>query len=77
MLTIKIQVKENENTKIVIGGSQSLKNLELDSFTTLIGTAMKLYDQLTGSDRKVARGLLMVALNDTLDEHSMEMNGGM
>lgn len=77
MLKIKIQVKEKENIRLTIEGSPIRETLELDSFVAFIGATMKLYSEFAGVDRKVARGVLMLALNDAINDHFAEMNGGM
>lgn len=77
MLKIKIRVKEKEDIRLTIEGSSIRETLELDSFVALIGATMKLYSEFAGVDRKVARGVLMLALNDAINDHFAEMNGGM
>lgn len=77
MLKIKIQVKEKEDIRLTIEGSPFHETLELDSFAVLICATMKLFYEFAGSDRKVARALLMLALNDATNDHFAEMNGGM
>lgn len=77
MLKIKIQVKEKEDIRLTIEGSPFHETLELDSFVALIGATMKLFYEFAGSDRKAARAVLMLALNEAINEHSAEMNGGM
>lgn len=73
MLKIKIQVKAKEDIRLTIEGSPIRETLELDSFVALIGATMKLFYEFAGSDRKVAQAVLMLAIN----EHFVEMNGGM
>ena len=77
MLKVQVQVKAKEDIKLTIEGSPIRETLELDSFVALIGATMKLYEEFEGSERKVARALLMLALNDVIDDHFMETNGGM
>lgn len=77
MLKIKIQVKAKEDIRLTIEGSPIRETLELDSFVALIGATMKLFYEFTGTDRKVARAMLMLALNDAINDHFAEMNGGM
>lgn len=77
MLKIKIQVKAKEDIRLTIEGSPIRETLEIDSFVALIGATMKLFYEFAGSDRKVARSVLMLALNDAINDHSAEMNGGM
>ena len=60
-----------------IEGSPIRETLELDSFVALIGATMKLFYEFAGTDRKVARAMLMLALNDAINDHFAEMNGGM
>ena len=77
MLKIKIQVKEKEDIRLTIEGSPIRETLELDSFVALIGATMKLFYEFAGSDRKVTRAMLMLALNDAINDHFAEMNGGL
>lgn len=77
MLKIKIQVKAKEDIRLTIEGSPIRETLELDSFVALIGATMKLYAEFAGVDRKVARAVLMLALNEAINDHFAEMNGGM
>lgn len=77
MLKIKIRVKEKEDIRLTIEGSPIRETLELDSFVALVGATMKLFYEFAGSDRKVARSVLMLALNDAINDHFAEMNGGM
>lgn len=77
MLKIKIQVKAKEDIRLTIEGSPIRETLELDSFEALIGATMKLFYEFAGSDRKAARAVLMLALNEAINEHFAEMNGGM
>ena len=77
MLKIKIQVKAKEDIRLTIEGSPIRETLELDYFVALIGATMKLFYEFAGSDRKVARSVLMLALNDAINDHFAEMNGGM
>ena len=77
MLKIKIQVKTKEDIELTIEGSPINETLELDSFVALIGSTIKLYNELTGSERKAARALLMLTLNEVINDHFAEMNGGM
>lgn len=77
MLKIKIQVKAKEDIRLTIEGSPIRETLELDSFVALIGATMKLFYEFAGTDRKVARSVLMLALNDAINDHFAEMNGGM
>lgn len=77
MLKIKIQVKAKEDISLTIEGSPIRETLELDSFVALIGATMKLFYEFAGTDRKVARSVLMLALNDAINDHFAEMNGGM
>ena len=77
MLKIKIQVKAKEDIRLTIEGSPIRETLELDPFVALIGAAMKLFYEFVGSDRKAARAVLMIALNEAINEHFAEMNGGM
>ena len=77
MLKIKIQVKAKEDIRLTIEGSPICETLELDSFVALIGATMKLFYEFAGTDRKVARAMLMLALNDAINDHFAEMNGGM
>lgn len=77
MLKIKVQVKAKEDIRLTIEGSPIRETLELDSFVALIGATMKLYSEFAGVDRKVARAVLMLALNDAINDHFAEMNGGM
>lgn len=76
MLKIKIQVKAKEDIRLTIEGSPIRETLELDSFVALIGATMKLYSEFAGVDRKVACGVLMLELNDAINDHFAEMNGG-
>ena len=77
MLKIKIRVKEKEDIRLTIEGSPIRETLELDSFVALIGATMKLFYEFGGSARQVARSVLMFALNDAINDHFAEMNGGM
>lgn len=77
MLKIKIQVKAKKDIRLTIEGSPIRETLELDSFVALIGATMELYDELAGSDRKVAHAVLMLALDEAINDHFAEMNGGM
>ena len=77
MLKIKIRVKAKEDIRLTIEGSPIHETLELDSFVALIGAAMKLFYEFEGLDRKAARALLMLALNEAINDHFAEMNGGM
>lgn len=77
MLKIKIRVKAKEDIRLTIEGSPIRETLELDSFVALIGATMKLYSEFAGVDREVARAVLMLALNDAINDHFAEMNGGM
>ena len=77
MLKIKIQVKAKEDIRLTIEGSPIRETLELDSFVALIGATMKLYSEFAGVDRKMARAVLMLALNDAINDHFAGMNGGM
>lgn len=77
MLKIKIQVKAKEDIRLTIEGSPIRETLELDSFVAFIGATMKLFYKFAGSDRKAARTVLMLALNEAINEHFAEMNGGM
>lgn len=76
MLKIKIQVKTKEDIELTIEGSPINETLEFDSFVALIGATMKLFYEFAGSDRKAARTVLMLALNEAINEHFAEMNGG-
>lgn len=77
MLKIKIRVKAKEDIRLTIEGSPIHKTLELDSFVALIGATMKLFYEFEGLDRKAARAVLMLALNEAVNDHFAEMNGGM
>lgn len=77
MLKIKIRVKAKEDIRLTIEGSPIRETLELDSFVALIGATMKLYSEFAGVDRKVARAVLMLALNEAVNDHFAEMNGWM
>lgn len=77
MLKIKIRVKEKEDIRLTIEGSPIHETLELDSFVALIGAAMKLFYEFEGLDRKAVRAVLMLALNEAVNDHFAEMNGGM
>ena len=77
MLKIKIRVKEKEDIRLTIEGSPIHETLELDSFVALIGAAMTLLYEFEGLDRKAARAVLMLALNEAVNDHFAEMNGGM
>ena len=77
MLKIKMQVKAQEDVRLTIEGSPIRATLELDSFVALAGATMKLYSEFAGSDRKVARSVLLLALNEAINDHFMETNGGM
>lgn len=77
MLKIKIQVKAKEDIRLTDRGTLDRETLELDSFVALIGATMKLFYEFAGTDRKVARAMLMLALNDAINDHFAEMNGGM
>lgn len=76
MLKIKIQVKAKEDIRLTIEGSPIRETLELDSFVALIGATMKLFYEFAGSDRKAARTVLMLALNEAINGNFAEMNGG-
>lgn len=76
MLKIKIQVKTKEDIELTIDGSPINETLEFDSFVALIGATIKLYNEFTGSERKAACALLMLTLNEVINDHFAEMNGG-
>lgn len=76
MLKIKIQVKAKEDIRLTIEGSPIRETLELDSFVALIGATMKLFYEFAGSERKAACALLMLTLNEVINDHFAEMNGG-